>query len=44
MNRSVCPNPVWKFAFELRPATRPSRKTAGKEALLDLLSKLEEGK
>jgi hypothetical protein len=44
MKRNVCPNPAWKFSFELKPAPRPARKTSGKEALLDLLSKLEEKK
>jgi hypothetical protein len=44
MKRGVCPNPAWKFTFELKPTTRPARRATGKEALLDLLSKLEEKK
>ncbi|WP_440060081.1 hypothetical protein ACSU1N_02715 [Thermogladius sp. 4427co] len=39
--RSICPNPAWKYSFELAPAKKPVKKAAGKEALLDLLSKLE---
>lgn len=44
MKRGVCPNPAWKFSFELKPTPRPARRATGKEALLDLLSKLEEKK